>query len=139
MPEPDAMEQVEELRRILYWFWHDVSHFASAIGRGHLWWAAGQLEMLRAYCVNLERIDQGVETPEDEAYWKLDETISTDRLTEIRSTFVPMERRAMLRAARDIVAFHRERAPVVAEKNGLTYPTELARLITGQLDELGER
>jgi predicted nucleotidyltransferase len=139
VPGLDVAERVEELRQILLWFWHDVSHFVSAIGRGQLWWAAGQLEMLRAYCVNLERIDQGVETTGDEAYWKLDQSISTDRVAAIRETFVPIDRRAMLRAAQEIVAFHRERAPVVAAAQGLTYPEELARLIGGQLDELTAR
>ena len=67
--------------------------------------------------MNLERIEQNVEA-QDEPYEKLDKVISTDRLAAMRSTFVPMERDAMLRAARDIVSFHRERAPVVAEAYG---------------------
>ena len=137
-PEPDRAEQAEELRHVLYWFWHDLSHFMAAIGRGNLWWAAGQLEMLRAYCVNLERIEQNVEA-QDEPYEKLDKVISTDRLAAMRSTFVPMERDAMLRAARDIVSFHRERAPVVAEAYGLTYPTDLTRMMGGRFDELAAR
>jgi hypothetical protein len=42
----------------------------------------------------------------------------------LRSTFVPFERDAMLKAALDLVAFFRERAPDVARSNGLTYPTD---------------
>ncbi len=133
--EPDPVEQVEELRRILQWFWHDLSHFIAAIGRGQLWWAAGQLEALRAYCVNLARIEQHVEA-QDEPYEKLDHVMSTTSLDVLRSTFCPMERRAMLDAASNILAFYRERAPVVAEAYGLAYPAELEGLICERFDEL---
>lgn len=42
---PDPGEQRETLRRLIAWFWHDVSHFITAVARGHSWWAHGQLEM----------------------------------------------------------------------------------------------
>jgi predicted nucleotidyltransferase len=76
-PESDREAQLEQLRQILFWFWHDVGHFTAAIGRGQLWWAAGQLEQLRACCVTLVRIEQGGPA-EDEAYWKLDLEIATE-------------------------------------------------------------
>ncbi len=135
LPDGDPAARGESLREVLFWFWHDLGHFTTAIGRGQLWWAAGQLEQLRAYCVNLARIDQGGES-QDEAYWKLDEGIATDPLEPLRSTFVAMDRDAMLHAAAKILAFFRERAPRVAEANGLTYPTELDRLIGGHLEDL---
>jgi predicted nucleotidyltransferase len=135
MREPDRTEQIESLRRLLHWFWHDLSHLIAALGRGQLWWAYGQLEALRRYCVNLIRIDQNVETRE-EAYEKLDQAISTTRLSALQTTFCPMERRAMLRAAVEIVDFYRERAPVVATAHGLTYPAELERLMCNRLDDL---
>src|SRR2546427_11631970 len=50
--QPTQTEQGETLRRLVYWFWHDLSHFIAALGRGQLWWAYGQLEELRRYCVN---------------------------------------------------------------------------------------
>jgi predicted nucleotidyltransferase len=131
-PQPDPAERLEELRRVLTWFWHDLSHFTAAIGRGQLWWAAGQLEILRASCVTLARIAHGVEV-HDEPYEKLDVVIPTGELEALRSTFVPMERDAMLVAAREIVAFFRERGPEVARSHGLTYPVELDRLIGGGL------
>lgn len=134
-PEPDRTTQAEELRRILYWFWHDLSHFTAALGRGHLWWAAGQLEALRRYCVNLARIEQGVDA-QDEPYEKLDQAISTTELSALRSTFPPMEHGPMLHAGLDILRFYRERAPRVAREHGLTYPGELERLMSGRLDEL---
>lgn len=108
--------------------------FTSAIGRGQLW-GAGQLEQLRAYCVNLARIEQGGES-QDEAYWKLDEEIATDPLAPLRSTFVAMERDAMLHAAGEILAFFRKHAPRVAEANGLAYPTELDQLVGGHFGDV---
>ena len=136
VPEVDPATQVGSLRQILFWFWHDLAHFTAAIGRDQLWWAAGQLEQLRHYCVNLVRIDQGG-APEGEPYWKLDAEISTKPLDALRSTFCPMDRGDLLRAGRDVVAFFRERAPGVARSHGLTYPWELDRLVSGHLDDLG--
>jgi predicted nucleotidyltransferase len=135
MREPRSSELAEELSHILAWFWHDVSHFVTALGRGQLWWAAGQVEALRGYCVNLVRIEQGVEA-QDEPYWKLDAEISTSTMEPLRSTFVPMESEALARAASDLVAYFRMRAPVVAEAYGLGYPAELERLMRGRLDPL---
>jgi predicted nucleotidyltransferase len=135
LPALDRSAQVEELRRILSWFWHDLDHFTTAIGRNRLWWAAGQLEALRNYCVNLERIRQGVQT-QDEPYWKLDDEISTEALGALRSSFVEMEREPMLRAGRDVLAFFRERAPDVARANELVYPTALDALVGGRLGDL---
>ena len=134
-PEPDREEQLEQLRQILFWFWHDVGHFAAAIGRGQLWWAAGQLEQLRACCVTLVRIEQGGPA-EDEAYWKLDLEIATEPLDALRSTFVPMERDALLRAGGDVLAFFRAHAPLVADAHGLTYPIALDQLVGGHLEHL---
>jgi hypothetical protein len=126
--EPDHAEEMEALRRVLFWFWHELSHFTAAVGRGQLWWAYGQLEALRSLCVNLVRVEQRVEAQE-EAYDKLDQVLSTAELSALRTTFAPMERRAMLRTVADIVGFYRERAPVVATVYGLTYPKELERLM----------
>jgi Streptomycin adenylyltransferase len=135
LPELDRETQVEELRNVLFWFWHDVGHFTTALGRGQLWWAAGQLEQLRHYCVTLARIEQGVAV-EDEPYWKLDVEISTRSLDDLRATFVPIERDAMLRAGRSVVASFRDRAPLVARMHALEYPIELDRLISGHLDRV---
>jgi predicted nucleotidyltransferase len=136
-PEPDLPALIEELRNVVMWFWHDLSHFAAAIDRGQLWWAAGQLEQLRGHCVRLARVEQGVEPMPDEPYWKLDDEMSTALLDPVRSTFVPMERAAMMSAARRLLEFFRSRAPSVAEANGLTYPAALDRL-AGARVEAGE-
>jgi predicted nucleotidyltransferase len=135
-PEFDRATQTRELRDVLMGFWHDLSHFAAAIERDHLWWAAGQLEALRAYCVRLARIEHGAEPMPDEPYWKLDAEMPTAPLEPLRSTFVPMERAAMLDAARTLLAFFRSRAPAIAEAHGLTYPEPLDHLAGARLHDL---
>ena len=116
-PRPDGPRSSRQLRGILFWFWHDVGHFTTAMGRGQLWWAAGQLEQLRGYCVNLIRIGQGGDA-EDEPYWKLDHEIATEALDVLRSTFVSLDGDALLRAGVGGLAFFRERAPGLAEPSG---------------------
>lgn len=123
------------LRQVLTWFWHELSHFITAIGRGELWWAAGQLESLRGHCVNLVRIEHGAFAGE-EPYEKLDRTIDVAALSPIAETFVPMERDALLRVARDLVRFHTEKTTGVAEANGATSPSRLAELMVKRLDDL---
>lgn len=135
--EDDVETRTEDLRRILFWFWHDVGHFKTAIGRDQLWWAAGQLEALRNYCVNLERLGQGGANM-GEPYWKLEAEISTEPLEPLRVTFVPLERDAMLRAGRAIVAFFRERGTIVAQMRGLTYPADLDAVVSDQLEHLAD-
>jgi predicted nucleotidyltransferase len=132
---PDEAVRMRQLREILMWFWHDLGHFTTAIARGQLWWAAGQLETLRNACINLVRIEQGGEA-EDEPYWKLDVELTTAALEPLRPTFVPIERGDLLRAGRDVLTFFRAHGPEVARANGLTYPAELDRLIGGRLDDL---
>jgi predicted nucleotidyltransferase len=133
--KPDPDERREQLRQVLNWFWHDLSHFMAALGRGELWWASGQLEALRRYCVNLLRIKHGVEAQE-EAYEKLEKAVPVSELAPLRATFRPMERDALLKAALDIVSFFREHGPQVAGAYGSEYPEELERLMCDRLDEL---
>ena len=133
--QTDPNEQREKLREVLKWFWHDLSHLIAALGRGDLWWAYGQLEALRRYCVNLVRIQHGVEAQE-EAYEKLGKAIPVSELAALQTTFCPMEPQAMLRAALDIVSFFREHAPRVARAYGSGYPADLERLMCDRLDKL---
>ena len=131
----DRATLAEELDAVLRWFWHDLSHFVAAIGRVQLWWAAGQLQALRASCVNLVRIEHGLEAQE-EPYEKLDTAISVSDLDQLRSTFAPLERGAMLEAGTELVSFFRERAPRVASAYAVTYPERLAATVSARLDEL---
>lgn len=135
LPQPDPNERREQFRQVLNWFWHDLSHFMAALGREELWWACGQLEGLRRYCVNLLRIEHGIEAQE-EAYEKLEEAVPVSELAALQPTFCPMERDAILRATLDVVSFFREHAPQVARAYGSEYPAALERMMCDRLDEL---
>lgn len=135
MRAPPSEDLAVELRRILAWFWHDVSHLIKALGRGQLWWAAGEIEALRGYCLNLVRIEQGV-WASDEPYFKIDAETSTVGLEPIRSTFAPMEPEALARAGSELVAFFGVRGRPLADAYGLDYPSELERVMSRWLEAL---
>lgn len=135
---PAQAEQIETLRRQVYWFWHDLSHFITAMGRGHLWWAYGQLEALRLYCVNLARLGQNFSDADvgAEGYFKVEDAIAVRQLAPLRATICPQEPGAMLQAALVIVRFYQALAPQLAHSHGVTYPARLERVITERLREL---
>lgn len=133
--ELDAVQQRDAVRRLLFWFWHELQHLTAALGRRQPWWAMGQLESMRGMCVNLVRAQRDLPV-EDEPYFKLDLEPVLAELTPLRATFVPMESDAILRAAREIVAFFRDRGPVVARGHGIEYPAELDRLLSPRFDGL---
>jgi predicted nucleotidyltransferase len=131
-------ERVEMLRRQVYWFWHDLSHFVTAMGRGELWWAQGQLEALRAYCVNLARLrrnmaDEGVG---DEPYFKVEKAILDVDLEPLRGTFGPVERAHLLRSVMTVLEFYRGIAPWLAGEHGVMYPRQLEEVTVRRLERL---
>ena len=137
-PEPDHAGQAEILRRQITWFWHDLSHFITAMARGQLWWAAGQLEILRRLCVILARLAHDVADADavDDPYFKLDKALPTGDLAPLAATFVPLERAAMLAAARRLVDYYRQTARPLAEKHAMRYPFELEGMMLGRMERL---
>ena len=131
-------EQTETLRRLVDWFWHDLSHFATAMARGQLWWAYGQLEALRLQCVNLARLSLDYSAAA-EGYEKLEQAVPVERLTSLQATFCPMERGPMLEAAHTIVRLYQVLAPPLAGAHGIAYPDGLERLMCDRLEQLGPR
>ena len=81
--QPAPTEQSETLRRLVYWFWHDLTHFIAAMGRGQLWWAYGQLEALRRYGVNLARLRHDFSGAAD-GYDKVEQAIPVEHLESLR-------------------------------------------------------
>lgn len=136
--EPAPARQRETLRRLVYWFWHDLSHFITAMGRGQLWWAHGQLEALRLTCVNLARLKQDFSDADvgEEGYFKVDKAIPVEQLSSLRATICPLEPRAMLQAALVIVRFYQELAPGLARTHAITYPADLERVMSDWLNRL---
>jgi predicted nucleotidyltransferase len=136
--EVDTAAQTEKLRRLVYGFWHDLSHFIAAMGRGSLWWGYGQLEALRRDCVDLARLQQdfGDQDAANDSYWKLEKAVPLEQLASLQATLCPMEREAMLEAGHVLVGFFSEKAPVLAEAHRIGYPAELERVMVRRLGKL---
>jgi hypothetical protein len=135
LPAPPADPDTDQVRQLIVGFWHDVGHLITALGRGNAWWAYGQLDELRRMCLNLCRMEAGG-APEDEAYWKVDETLPADRLASLRATVAPPEIGPMVVAASAVLDLYRELAVPLADKHGVPYPSELDRLVSGRLGAL---
>jgi predicted nucleotidyltransferase len=137
--EADPAEQIETLRHLICWFWHDLSHFTTAMGRGQLWWAHGQLEALRLYCINLARLRQNFSDAEvgAEGYWKVEQALPVEQLSPLQATYCTLERGAMLQAALVIVRFYQGLAPLLARAHGIPYPADLERLMVERLEKVG--
>ena len=136
----DAARQMEELRHNIDWFWHELSHFITAIGRGQLWWARGQLEALRAKCVNLARLqnnfsDMGVG---EEPYFKVENEIDVEKFLPLTSTFCPMEKDAMLESSRIIFQFYKKTVSDLCQTHGIAYPQSLERVMLERLEKLSK-
>jgi len=136
--EPMQSEQIETLRRQVTWFWHDLSHFITAIGRGQLWWAHGQLEALRLYCINLARLRQNFLDGDvgSEGYFKLEQALPVAQLSPLQATYCPLERGAMLQAALAIVRFYQEQALILTRTHDIAYPTALESVMLDRLNKL---
>ncbi len=134
--KPASAEQVETLRRLINWFWHDLRHhFITPMGRGQIWSAYGALEDLRLTCVNLARLRENF-SAEAEGYEKVEQAIAVEQLAPLQETFCPMERGAMLSSALVIVQFYQELAPPLARAHGITYPADLDLVMYERLEEL---
>jgi hypothetical protein len=134
--EPAQAEQIETLRRLINWFWHDLlHHFITPMARGQLWSAYGALEELRLTCVNLARLRQNFQDAA-EGYEKVEQVLPVEQLAPLQATFCPMERGAMLQAALLIVRFYQELAPPLAQTHGIPYPADLARMLSDRLEQL---
>ena len=136
----DAAGQMEELRHNIDWFWHEMSHFITAIGRGQLWWARGQLEALRAKCVNLARLQNNFSDmgAGEEPYFKIENEISVEKLAPLKTTFCLMEKNAMLESAWIIVQFYKQIVSDLCQTYGIPYPESLQRVMLERLERLSK-
>lgn len=135
---PDAADQTEKLRCSITWFWHDVSHFIKAMRRGQLWWAQGELEILRGCCVSLARLRNNFldVVLGNEDYFKLEDAMPVEQLSPLQAAFSPLDAQAMLESCLVIVRFYKALAVPLAEAHGLSYPHALERILVPKLEEL---
>jgi len=135
---PASSEQLEKLRSQIQGFWHELSHFMTAMRRDQLWWAQGQLEALRGVCVNLARLrhnfldaDAGAEP-----YFKIEKALPVEPLSALTETFGPLEKKEILKASLILVRFYLDVAPPLAQLHGIQYSHGLERVMLDRFQEL---
>lgn len=136
--QADPGKQREKLRAAIFDFWHELSHFITAMGRDRLWWARGQLDALRAICVNLVRLHHDFLDGDvgEEPYFKIEYAMPVHLLDELKETFCPLEKQAMLESARVIIQFYTQLAPSLAQTHGIPYPQRLEKVILERMEGL---
>ncbi len=136
----DQVEQIEVLRQQINWFWHELSHFITAMGRRQLWFAYGQLEGMRQICVNLARLRYNFSDASvgKEPYFKVEQAMPIEQLSPLQTTYCAMEYAPVLQAARVVCRFYQDVAPSLAKAHSLTYQTALEQLMMSQLKELDD-
>jgi predicted nucleotidyltransferase len=134
----DVQKQTEKLSQIIDGFWHEMSHFITAMGRGQLWWAQGQLEVLRSICVNLARLQNDFSDTGagEEPYFKIENSMSVEKLAPLQKTFCTMERYALLQSVQVILSFYEEIARSLAETHSISYPEGLENVMRVRLKNL---
>jgi predicted nucleotidyltransferase len=134
----DVQKQTEKLRQTIYEFWHEMSHFTTAMGRGELWWARGQLESLRSLCVTLARLQYDFSDIEigEEPYFKIENCMPVEKVAPLKMTFCPLEKDAMLQSVQVILSFYVEAARPLAETHNIPYPESLERVARRRLKNL---
>ncbi|HET7520339.1 MAG TPA: aminoglycoside 6-adenylyltransferase [Candidatus Limnocylindria bacterium] len=123
----------EDVRKQILYFWHEVEHVATAIGREQLLWAHGGLEEMRAICLRLARAAAGADAEDDEPYWKVDGLLYQGLRERLLTTIVPAQSADMRRAAGELLAVYRSLARPLAEQHGLPYPQRLDDLVSARL------
>lgn len=133
----DPAKQIEILHQQMDWFWHELSHFIKAMGRSQLWFAYGELELLRQCCVNLARLRYNFSDPYmGEPYFKIEQVMPVEQLAPLEKTICPLEYDAMLQASLVILRFYQAVAPALAEEHGITYQVDLEQMMVRHLEEL---
>ncbi|HET6820589.1 MAG TPA: aminoglycoside 6-adenylyltransferase [Candidatus Limnocylindria bacterium] len=123
----------EDVRQLIHYFWHEVEHVVTALGRGQLLWAHGGLEAMRGICLRLARLSAGLPPEDDEPYWKVDRALDAALLERLRVTVRPAELPAMSHAAGELLDIYRSLARPLAERHGLVYPERLDALVSARL------
>jgi predicted nucleotidyltransferase len=135
---PASSEQMEKLRSQIHGFWHELSHFMTAMRRDQIWWAQGQLEALRGVCVNLARLRHNFLDADagEEPYFKIEKGMPVEQLSALTETFGPLEKKEILKASLILVRFYLDVAPPLAQLHGIQYSHGLERVMLDRFQEL---
>ena len=135
---PASSEQLEKLRSQIHGFWHELSHFMTAMRRDQIWWAQGQLEALRGVCVNLARLRHNFLDADagEEPYFKIEKGMPVEPLSPLTETFGPLEKKEILKASLILVRFYLDVAPPLAQLHGIQYSHGLERVMLDRLQKL---
>ena len=105
--------------------------------RDQLWWAHGQLEIMRLQCVNLARLHHNFADPYvTDEYFKVELALPVEQLAALETTFCPLDKAAMLQAALVILDFYQVVAPRLDQAHGLAYPIGLEQVMVARLARL---
>ena len=129
---PSAVDQRETLCQLLEWYWRDLSLFNVAIARQRLWTAYGYLEAMRLKCVNLARLSRDMKSWAD-GYEKLEGVLGDHELDALGRTLCSLDRADMMDAAQSLIGFYRSIALPLSRRQGITYPSDLDEIVSGQL------
>ena len=128
LPGPSQEDQVEILRRQLWWFWRDLSLFCTAQARGQKWTAYGYLESMRLRCVILAGLDRDF-TIWANGYEGLEKRAGALSLKSLEKTVSSLETGSMVKTANELITFYRTTGLKLARKNNLAYPESLEHVI----------
>lgn len=136
--QPERSEQIEKLRGQIVWFWHDLSHFITALGRGQLWWARGQLEALRRCYLNLARLREDLfdAAEGDDVYFKIEQALSGETLSALDTTLNSLDRGALFRSAKIVIGLYQGLARDLSRTYDIPYPTGLERVMLDRIERL---
>lgn len=128
-------EQRAKLAKEVSSFWRYLNLFAAAVGRGRLVTAATYFSQVRGSLLQacyLAADPEGVGGPAERL-------LPSEVLEAYAGTFFPLEREAMLVAARRAADLLKQVVVPLMCSEGVPYPEKLEKVVLGQLGEVGSK
>jgi hypothetical protein len=126
-------EQRQHLLGHIKAFWRGFLVISQALGRGTLLSAATYLEDVRRRLVSVCRLS--ADFRDTGGHPRLEAVLPPDLQETLVDVFPPLERQAMVEAARRMADLFRELARSLATQQGVTYPDALQRTVLAWFDD----